>query len=428
MWRQAALQHNANVWLSETVPSLNETDFSFGTPSLIRLISTPDSVILGPTWYQSAGGTSLQTLWGGIGTLDLQGAKPGTYDIFARIASGVTSGSITIATSPTDDVTTSLAGTGVIYDGNLQSNAWVNLNPGYVTLRDVSSPTGPAHLEIDAQSYRPAYALIQKDYSQPQNWSAGKYLSLALKGSQQDSAMVYFYFGNSHSVYAEYDAPLSSSWSAYNFDKAAPTRVSGTVNWTDVTGLSIATSQKTQSETVSIGPYMTSHDTTAPPTLKWVRLGSLPLDTQSVADVKMTGSMWLDQVMFLQSSGSRDSLNETAILPELNWTQKGPNNFAINVNSSVQFNLMFEQSYDPRWVAMIGPRSFTPVLTDRYMMSFPLPPGQYGVDLQFKGDTSQWVGYGFSITVILVVSLLCLIPLLRKKRQSHTVALQFLAG
>jgi len=35
VYDQAALQHNANVWLSETVPSLNETDFSFGTPSLV---------------------------------------------------------------------------------------------------------------------------------------------------------------------------------------------------------------------------------------------------------------------------------------------------------------------------------------------------------------------------------------------------------
>ncbi len=428
VYDQAALQHNANVWLSETVPSLNETDFSFGTPSLVRLITTPDSIIPSPAWYQSAGGISLQTLWGGIGTLDLQGAKPGTYDIFARVASGVTNGSLTIVTSPTDMVTTSLTGTGAIYDQKLQSDAWVNLDPGYVTLRDVTSPTGPVQLEIDAQSYRPAYSLIQKDYSQPQNWSAGKYLSLALKGSQQDIAMIYFYFGNSHSVYAEYDAPLSSNWSTFNFDKAAPTRVSGAINWTDVTGLSVATAQKVQGETVSLGPYITSHDTTTSPSLKWVRLGSLPLDTQSVANVKMTGSMWLDQVMFLQGSGGRDSLNETAVLPELNWTRKGPNNFVINVNSSGQFNMMFEQSYDPRWMATIGSHSIAPVLADRYMMSFPLPPGQYSVNIQFNGDVSQWVGYGLSITVILVVSLLSVMPRVKRRLQEPRVPPHYPTG
>jgi len=418
VYDQDALENNDARLLAQYMPLLNESDFWFGTPSLVQQMSSGDPVVTG------SGGTSLQALREGLGTLDLQGAKPGTYDIFARVGPGSTDGNLTISTSPTDNVTALTPGTGLVVDKKLQSDAWVNLNPGYETLSDVTSNTGTVYLQINAQSNRPAYALVQKVYSQPQNWSTGKYVSLALSGvGQQDIAMVYFYFGNSRSQYAEYDAPVSSSWSMFDFDKTAPTRLSGAINWTDVTGLSIATARKTTNETISLGPYIASHDDEGSPALQWTRLGSLPLGTQSIVNVQMKGAMWLDQVAFLQHGpDGRNGLNETAALSELNWTQEGPNSFAILVKASGNFNLMFEQSYDPRWIATIGSQSIAPVLTNRYMMSFPLGPGQYTVHIHFNGDTSQWVGYGVSITVVLTVALFWIAPTFKKRR--HNLRLQ----
>ncbi len=388
-----------------------ETNFLFGSPTLMRTMSRPNSFYPRQHWYDSPGGIAVFSEFGASGVMDLSGAKPSQYDVIARVGEGITHGNITVQTEA-GRLSSSFAGRGVVNDANLESAFWTNLNPGYEVLQDVQSSEGPeTQLAIEVQGSRPAYSLVQKDYSSPLNWSAGRYISISIRSTlQNDVAQVYFYFGNNRTDYARYDIPLSSNWHTFDLDKTGPDSSVGIVNWANVTRVRIATADKQLGKTLYLNPLLVSNNGSVPNTFQWINLGRTYLS--SYANVTIHGSLWLDQILFVQDDGElKTSLDEASNSGEpVDWRQESPTSFVVSADEREPFTLMFQQTFDTRWVARIGSMSITPTLTDRFMMSYELPPGKYEVRLTFEGDFVQWVGYGISFVTIVAVFLACIIP------------------
>ncbi len=395
----------SSYWASRLAQGM-ESDFIIGTSRLFGLMSGPDPLLFQEEPYLSVGGISLFSAWGANGSIDLSGLPPGSYELLAHALPGATNATIEVSSTSGNTTAYVTSKSGYLDDSELQSTYWTNLNPGYVSLQDAVPAQGPPNeLEISIASNRTYYSLIQKDFSPAKDWSGGRYFSLVMKGSTTgDVAQIFFYFDASHDSYAEYNLPISDQWTAYSLDKLKPDGQQGVIDWANVTRFRIATAEKTLNETLYLYPSLVSYGGTTSDKFGWITLGQVGLD-QKTLNFRISGQLSIDQLVLLQGTKDSSKLMDSNAVEPIEFRRDGRNSFTVTVNASQSFSLVFEQSYDDRWIASVPGASVLPLLSNRFMMSYLLPEGHYEVQLHFEGDTVQWIGYGTSLAAFSVLGL-----------------------
>ncbi|MBI2829952.1 MAG: hypothetical protein HYX81_02205 [Chloroflexi bacterium] len=316
-----------------------------------------------------------------------------------------------------------LSNQSIVYDG--EADFWQNYNPVQVALSVELAPTLDnalnSALKVKMLPGREYFSLLGKKINAPEDWSQGKALILAFKGTGSGVPFnLEVFFGGSENNRVLYSfVDNSQDWREFFFDKDRPPSKRGEVNWEKVSEIRISIDDKKVAGIFNID-YLIQSDYEAQETMEEVRSSSFDLPREvPVIEMNSKGDVQLDQLAFYNIKAGeagitlRDIFRTEEASPVITYEKKSPTRYVAHVKTTTPFYLVFSDSYHNRWRASVGKEEIRPIITDSFVNGFYLTQtGEYDVTIVFTGQ--RYMVFGGIISLLSVAAALTY-PIYRRR-------------
>jgi hypothetical protein len=263
-------------------------------------------------------------------------------------------------------------------------------------LEDVSSNETGETLRIVVDRGRETDALITKKYSAPQDWSKGSdRLGLLFKGGatgEMFSFHVYFKTPQDAAVYRFVDD--SRDWKLLVFQKWRPSLVSGSVDWTHVSQIEVATDSRQFSGEVYLYPQILA----LAADMTWSTPEVFQADSPSVVlQFTARSGATLDRLLLLYTFPQHEGSNQPVKSVTAKYRMQSWTKYIVEASSHGPFILILSTVFDDRWRAHIDGHEASSISTYFFLNGFfSTGAGDHEIVLDFAGQ--RYVAYGWYVT------------------------------
>jgi hypothetical protein len=132
---------------------------------------------------------------------------------------------------------------------------WTTPEPKNDVVSAVDGPKSARALQVRVGAGRTFFAVLQKRFDTPQDWSTRALLLVDFHGGgttrQWQLIVTFDATGSSFAIFTLPDSP--ASWQEHPFALATPAASKGTVDWSHVAGLQISGAKTAAPETIAVG-------------------------------------------------------------------------------------------------------------------------------------------------------------------------------
>ena len=316
---------------------------------------------------------------------------------------------------PADPVPTE---NGVVWVEPSAGTGWLATSRTHVeVVEEPGAVTKEESIRVSVEPGRPVFSITEKVLAPRQDWSEDRFFSFKFTGTSTGAMYTLtFFFGEGVKSFATYpfiDDVVRTKQVILRRDE--PVNTNGIVDWSQVSRMKLATTDKGEGLRFRFGGFATHDDIDNLATLdkfQWFDAsGQAEVKAGVGVRIEVPQGTELDQIMLVptESAGSGGELT-SFFQPArrgrvLSYERLSPTKYEVLVQVDEPFDLIFAEGFHPLWKATTeGGDQVDSTVSQGFVNSFYLPEtGEYSVTIEFGGQRHAETGMFISMTTLLLV-------------------------